>query len=164
MSCEAVQAALEARALGVPTHGGDGAHAAHLAACADCAAHQRVLAALAAAPAEGVAPPAPEVVARARKRAVRALRAHEQAPARGLVGELLLAAAVLALALPFTVAHAWLMAEGAGALLGGWLPAVLLDGLGVVYFGSLALAVGTLYALLPVWVALARRGRLPEAA
>jgi anti-sigma factor RsiW len=164
MSCEGVQAALEALALGAQRDGGDPAVAAHLAACATCAAHGRVLAALAATRGGAIAPPAPEVVAHARERAVRALRAHEQAPARALVAELLLAAAVLALALPFTVAHAWLVAEGAAALLGGLVPAVLLEGLGVVYFGSLALAVGTLYALLPVWVALVRRGRLPEAA
>ena len=164
MSCETVQAALEAQALGAGTHEIDAAAAAHLAACADCAAHQGLLAGLAAVLVEEAPPPRPEVVALARERALRALRAHGPAPARGLVSELLVAAAVLALALPFTVAHAWLVAEGAAALLGGLLPAALLEGLGVVYFGSLALAVGTLYALLPVWVALARRGRLSEAA
>jgi hypothetical protein len=84
-------------------------------------------------------------------------------PTRGLLGEVAAAIAVLTLALPLVLAHAWLVAEGAAALLGGWLPPVVLEGLGVFYFGSLALAVGTLYALLPLWVATLRRARLEAA-
>jgi hypothetical protein len=78
---------------------------------------------------------------------------------RGLAREVVAALAVLALALPVVVGHAWLVAEGAIALLGGLLPPLVLEGLGVVYFGSLALAVGALYALLPLWVAVVRRAR-----
>jgi len=114
---------------------------------------------LAALADETPAPPAPDVVARARRRALRTLRAHAPAPTRALLGELALAVAVLALGLPVTFAHAWLVAEGAAALLGGWVPPVVLEGLGVVYFGSLALAVGALYAFVPLWVASVRRAR-----
>lgn len=122
-------------------------------------APDRLHAQLAALADEAPAPPAPDVVARARLRAVRTLRAHAPAPTRSLLGELALAIGVLALGLPFTFAHAWLVAEGGAALLGGLLPPLVLEGLGVVYFGSLALAVGTLYALVPLWVASVRRAR-----
>jgi anti-sigma factor RsiW len=165
VSCDAIQGALEARALGtLGTADEQAAVSAHVARCAACAAHERLLVGLGAAlAAEAPLPPAPEVVERTRRRAVRALRAHEPAPARSLLGELAVAAAVLALALPFTFAHAWLVAEGAAALLGGLLPPLLLEGLGVVYFGSLALAMGTLFAVLPPWVAKVRRGRMEAA-
>lgn len=163
MSCETAREALETRLLA-------GAEpeprvAAHVAQCSACATHERVLAELAVALGGGSAPrePTPESVERARRRALGALRAHQPAPARELLGELGVAAAVLALALPFAFAHAWLVAEGAAALLGGLLPPLLLEGLGVVYFGSLALAMGTLFAVLPPWVAKVRRGRMEAA-
>jgi hypothetical protein len=148
-----MQEALEAGADDPPLR-------AHLGGCAACAGHARFLRTLEAALA-AEAPPAlaPELLARTRARAVRTLRAHAPAPTRGLLGELAGALAVLALALPFVLAHAWLVAEGASALLGGILPPLVLEGLGVVYFGSLALAVGALYALLPIWIALVRRAR-----
>lgn len=162
MSCESTQAALDALAPGAAA--ADPALRAHLGHCAACAAHERFLVALGAA-LRAEAPPAPaaEIVARTRARAARALRAHAPLRARDLLRELLGAVAVLALALPFTVAHAWLVAEGAVALLGGILPPLVLEGLGVVYFGSLALAVGTLFALLPLWVATVRRARMEAA-
>lgn len=157
MSCESVQEALAGAA-------GDPAVRAHLAGCAACAAHERFLRALAAAfDAEAAPALAPELLARTQTRAARALRAHAPAPARSLLREVVAALAVMALALPLVLAHAWLVAEGALALLGGILPPLLLEGLGVVYFGSLALAVGTLYALLPIWVATVRRARTERA-
>jgi hypothetical protein len=161
--CAAVEEALAERLLAGTEPAPE--VSAHVAQCAACASHERLLAALGAALAgeEAPSPPAPEAVERARRRALRALRAHEPAPVRGLLGELAVAAAVLALALPFAFAHAWLVAEGAVALLGGLLPPLLLEGLGVVYFGSLALAMGTLFAVLPPWVARIRRGRMEAA-
>lgn len=125
---------------------------------------ERLLAQLAALADDAPAPPAPALVARTRLRAVRALRAHAPARTRALLGELALALGVLTLALPFTLAHAWLVAEGAAALLGGLLPPLLLEGLGWFYFGSLALAVGALYAFVPLWVASVRRARQEAAA
>ncbi|HSJ95671.1 MAG TPA: hypothetical protein VLC53_01280 [Myxococcota bacterium] len=158
MSCAAVQEALEAQALADIAP--EPSVRAHLAACADCAAHERFLRALGAALAAQPAPaPSFELLARTRERATRALRAHAPAPARGLLRELAAALAVLTLALPPALAHAWLVAEGATALLGGILPPLLLEGLGVAYFGSLALAVGALYAVVPLWVASLRRAR-----
>jgi len=139
---------------------GDPAVRAHVAGCPECTAHERFLRALGAAfDAEAPSALAPELLARTHARAARALRAHAPAPTWGLLREVSAALAVLALALPLVLAHAWLVAEGALALLGGILPPLLLEGLGIVYFGSLALAVGTLYALLPIWVATVRRAR-----
>jgi len=153
VSCEAVQEALAGSAV-------DPEVRAHVAECAECAAHERFLRALGAAFSADAAPPlAPELLARTHARAARALRAHAPAPTRGLLREVVAALAVLALALPVVIAHAWLVAEGALALLGGVLPPLLLEGLGVFYFGTLALAVGTLYALLPIWVGMVRRAR-----
>lgn len=161
MSCEAIEAVLEQRP-GAASE--DPAVRSHLERCAACADHARLVALLdGTLAAEAPAPASPEVVARCRARAARALRAHAPPPARGLLRELAAALAVMALALPLTIAHAWLVAEGAGALLGGILPRLVLEGLGVVYFGSLALAVGTLYALLPLWVATVRRARMEAA-
>lgn len=160
MSCETVQAALDEGAVEAPDM------RAHLIACAACAAHARFLHALAAATAGPAPPPSPgpELLARTRVRAVRALRAHAPAPGGGAFRrELAGALAVLSVGLPLVLAHAWLVAEGALALLGGILPPLLLDGLGVAYFGSLALAVGTLYALVPLWLATIRSARTPGA-
>jgi hypothetical protein len=155
MSCETVQAALDDGAVHDPSL------RAHLAECAACAAHERFVRALGAsfAALERTPELAPALLARTRTRAARALRAHAPVPARGLLRELAGVLVVLALGLPLVLAHAWLVAEGALVLLGGILPPLLLEGLGVVYFGSLALAVGTLYALLPLWVATVRRAR-----
>jgi len=163
VNCEAARERLDARgpdaAEPIPP-----ALRAHLAACAACAAHERFVRALAAAlEAEPVPALPPDLVARTRLRATRALRAHTRTPAPGLVAEVVAVLAVLALALPLVLAHAWLVAEGAVALLGGLLPPLVLEGLGVAYFASLALAVGTLYALLPFWVATARRVRKESA-
>lgn len=158
MSCDTVQAALDGGA-------DDAGVRAHVAACTACAAHERFVRALDAAFAAEPAPAlAPALLAQTRARSARALRAHASAPAGGLLRELAGVVAVLALGLPLVVAHAWLVAEAALALLGGILPPLLLEGLGVLYFGSLALAVGTLYALLPLWVATVRRARTTEAA
>jgi hypothetical protein len=164
LSCEAVQEQLIERAF---------AHAAvddpqlaalpealraHLAGCEACRGHLRFVRALAASLASDPAPPPrPVVMARTRARAIRALRA--QRPARGAVRPLVGALAVSLLALPVAVGHAWLVAEGASLLLGPWLPHALLAWLGIVYFGSIALALGALYALVPLWVALARHSR-----
>lgn len=158
VSCEAMQSALESGELAAAPQLRE-----HVATCADCAAHERLLAVLAGGAAEPSAPPALALVAHTRMRASRVLRAHAAAPTRGLLAEGALALAVLTLALPLALAHAWLVAEGAVALLGGWLPPLVLEGLGVVYFGSLALAVGALYALLPLWVATLRRARMEAA-
>lgn len=156
MSCEAVQTALDEGAAEAP------GVRAHLGTCAACAAHARFLHALGTAAASPGSAPfvAPELLAHTRARAVHALRAHAPAPAGGaFLRELAGVLAVLSVGLPLVLAHAWLVAEGALALLGGILPPLLLEGLGVVYFGSLALAVGTLYALLPLWVATIRSAR-----
>jgi hypothetical protein len=160
VSCERIQDELDALVLRRGAAGED-ALPEHVATCAGCAAHLRFLRALAATLAHDAPPaPAPALVERSRVRAARALRAHAATPPRGLARETALALAALALALPLAVAHAWLVAEGAATLLGPWLPAAVLAGLGVVYFGSLALAVGVVYALVPLWVATLRRTRL----
>jgi hypothetical protein len=160
VSCEELQEQLTERvfARGAPAlEAWDPALRSHVAACAACAAHLRFVRALVAdleaAPVEA---PGPGVLAAAQQRALRALRARS-AP-RGLLRELALALAVTLLAWPVAVAQAWLVAEGASALLAPLLPHLVLIGLGVVYFGSLALALGALYALLPLWVAIVRQG------
>jgi hypothetical protein len=163
-TCDAIQETLTERLLrraGPAPIEPEPAERAHVEACAACGAHLRFLRALGATLAhDAPPPPAPEIVARSRERATRALRAHRAAPPRGFGRELAVSLAVLALALPVALGHAWLVAEGAARLLGPLLPHAVLLGLGVVYFGSLALAVGTLYALVPLWVATLRRARM----
>jgi len=128
---------------------------AHVAGCAACSAHLRFLRALSASLAtELPTTPSPELLARTRARAVRALRA--QAPPRELARPFLGALAVSLLALPVAAGHAWLVIEAGRRLLASWLPEPLLAWLGLVYFGSIALALGALYALVPLGVALAR--------
>jgi anti-sigma factor RsiW len=157
VNCDDARAMLDARGPGA-AEPAPPALRAHLADCPACATHERFVHALAAAlAAEPVPALPPDLVARTRLRATRALRAHTRAPGPGLIAEVVAVLAVLALALPLVLAHAWLVADVAVALLGGLLPPLVLEGLGAVYFASLALAVGTLYALLPIWVATARR-------
>jgi hypothetical protein len=101
----------------------------------------------------------PTVLALARDRAARALRARE-APAHvaaGMGWELVAALAAAVLALPLVVAHAYLVLEGGAWLLASWLPAPVLAWLGLVYLGSLALGVGALYGLIPLAIAWRRR-------
>jgi len=79
---------------------------------------------------------------------VRALRARTRPPA--LWRPLARAAGVALLALPLVVAHALLVAEGVGPLLANVLPVGVVAWLGATYFGSIALALGSLAALMPV--------------
>ena len=131
----------------------------HAQACSACAAHIRFLQALTASLASEVAvAPAPGTIARSQTRALRALRA--QRPPRGFGRELVAAVVVLALGLPIAVAQAWLVAQGVAALLEPIVPEVVLAGLGVFYFGTFLLMVGTLYAFVPLWVATVRRARM----
>ncbi len=133
----------------------------HVQACAVCAGHVQFLRALTTslAGAEAAAPaPAPARIAQSRVRAVRALRAHR--PSRAFGRELVGAVVVLALGLPLAVAQAWLIAQGAAALLEPLLPEAVLIGLGVFYAGTFLLMVGTLYAFVPLWVAAVRRARM----
>jgi hypothetical protein len=162
VSCDPIQERLDelllARTATRPD-GWDPGLADHVAGCAGCAEHVRFLGALRDSLAAQVPPgPSPDVLAGAQARARRALRARS-APRRGLARELAAALAVSLLALPVMVGQAWLVAEGAGWLLQLFLPATVVTWLGVVYFGSVALAVGTLYALIPLGVALARQAR-----
>jgi hypothetical protein len=157
VSCEAFQERLDAGAL-ARAAALDADLATHLRDCAACAAHQRFLHALVGA-LDAAPPPAPAdaaVVALARRRSARVLRAQET-PA-GVGRELVAALAVALLALPLVVAHAYLVLEGAAWLLAAWLPAPVLTWLGGVYLGSLALGVGALYGLIPLAVAWRRRG------
>jgi hypothetical protein len=131
----------------------------HMQACAACTGHRQFLRTLTTSLAgEGVPAPAPAVIARSRTRAARALRAHR--PSRGFGREWVAAVVVLALGLPIAVAQAWLVAQGAAALLEPLVPEVVLVGLGVFYAGTFLLLVGTLYAFVPLWVATVRRARL----
>lgn len=158
MSCDAIQEKLDelafARALDAsPEHADLFDHAR---GCADCDAHLRFLHGLAAAfPMTALEPVSESVVASARERAVRVLRARETP--QGVGRELVAAMAVALLALPLVVGHAYLMLEGGTWLLSSWLPAPLLAWLGFAYLGSLAIGVGALYGMIPVAVALRRR-------
>lgn len=144
---------------GVPPSSWDPALRDHARGCAACAAHVRFLQALAASLASEVAvAPDPGTIARSQARALRALRAHQ--PSRGFGRELVAAVVVLALGLPIAVAQAWLVAQGVAALLEPIVPEVVLVGLGVFYFGTFLLMVGTLYAFVPLWVATVRRARM----
>jgi len=141
----------------------DPALRAHVQACTACAGHVQFLRALttslASAGAAALAPaPAPARIAQSRARAVRALRAHR--PSRAFGRELVGTVVVLALGLPLAVAQAWLIAQGAAALLEPLLPEAVLIALGVFYAGTFLLMVGTLYAFVPLWVAAVRRARM----
>lgn len=162
MSCEATQEELTERSL-VPKAAEpaswDPVLRDHVRACAACTAHLRFLRALMASLASDVAvAPDPGALVRIETRAVRALRAHQ--PSRGFGRELVAAVVVLALGLPVAVAQAWLVAQGAAALLEPIVPEVVIVGLGVFYFGTFLLMVGTLYACIPLWVATVRRARM----
>ncbi len=156
MSCEAVQRRLE-EALAARREPAAGDHA-HAEGCSACAAHRRFLVELTAELDALVVPPlAPAVLAATRERAAGALR--ERAAWRGFGRELAAAVALALVALPVAVAHGLLVARGASALLGAWVPAPVLSWLGLVYFGSVALAFGVLYGSLPLAVAFSRRMR-----
>jgi hypothetical protein len=160
VSCDAIQERLAELALARELDAAERSRAEleHAAGCADCAAHARFLRALVASLEAGTAPAVRSgVVETARARAARALRA--QAPPPRFGRELAGALGVGLLALPVVLAHAWLVARGATALLAPWLPGAMMTWLGVVYFGSLALTVGALYAAIPLAVAWARRTR-----
>ncbi len=131
----------------------------HVRTCAACAGHLRFLGALTNSLASDVAlAPSAAALERSRTRALRALRAHQ--PSRGFGRELVATLVVLALGLPIAVAQAWLVAQGAAALLEPIVPEVVLAGLGVFYFGTFLLMVGTFYAFVPLWVATVRRARM----
>jgi hypothetical protein len=55
------------------------------------------------------------------------------------------------------VGHAYVILEGGAWLLASWVPAPLLSWLGVAYLASVALAVGALYGMIPIAVAIRRR-------
>lgn len=161
MSCEDVQQRMEALAF---EHRLDGQSAEAAAArehahdCAACGSQLRFLRALGASVEHertAPAPVAPELLARTRARAVRALRAQET-PA-GVGSEVAAALGLAVLALPLVVAHAYLVVEGAAWLLAQWVPAPLLTWIGGLYVASLALGVGALYGLIPLAVAWRRR-------
>lgn len=165
MSCDAIQERMSelalARGLGEPERWEEDARE-HVHGCTECAAHARFLEALMTSLESS--PPAPvhaAAVAGARERAVRALRAQTAPP--HLVRELAALLAVALLALPILVGDAWLVAREATALLAPWLPSALLTWLGVVYFGSLALTTGALYAALPLVVGWMHRHRAEAA-
>jgi hypothetical protein len=132
---------------------------AHAESCTACAAHRRFLARLATdLRAFEPPPPDPAAVAAAREAGLRTLR--ERVAWSGFTRDLVRALGVALLALPVSIGHALLVGWAASALLGAVLPAPVLAWLGVVYFGSLALALGVLYGSIPVAVSLARRSRL----
>lgn len=152
MSCEAIQERLGELALAhaLEARGGEAsALCEHAAACAACGEHLRFLGALVRAlDAAPVPAPAPGAIEAARLRAARALRARTQrAPVWRPVAR---AAGLALLALPVVAAHAFVVAEGVGPLLGHVLPSGIVAWLGATYFGSIALALGGLAALLPV--------------
>jgi hypothetical protein len=161
VSCDTVQEQLDELALaGALDAAGEAAEArAHARGCPACGAHLGFLRALAgelADPAAAPVPVRPAVVAAAQERARRALRAGEvRSPALGR--ELAVALALAVLALPLVVGQAYVVVEGGAWLLASWLPEPLLVWLGVAYLGSLGLAVGALYASIPLVVAWRRR-------
>jgi hypothetical protein len=154
VNCDAVQQQLDELAL---AHDAASAELlAHADACEACGAHRTFLrtldAELAALP---LAPVRASVVASARERAARALRAREHA--HGFGRELVAALAIAVLALPLVVAQAFVVVESAIWLLASWVPQPILLGLGVAYLGSFALGVGALYGSIPLVVAWRRR-------
>lgn len=162
MSCEATQEELTEQWLtrqAMAPAAWDPVLRDHVRTCAACARHLRFLGALTTSLASDVpVAPTPATLERSRTRAVRALRAHQ--PSRGFGRELAATVIVLALGLPIAVAQAWLVAQGAAALLEPIVPSVVLAGLGVFYGGTFLLMVGTLYAFVPLWVAAVRRARM----
>jgi len=160
--CDAIEERLSDLALAGEIELVDAELRAHLVGCSACSAHARFLRAVVAALDELDAVPAvrPGALAAAQRRAVRALRA--QAPPPSFGRELASALGLGVLALPVVIGHAWLVARGAEALLAPWLPRAVIAWLGFEYFGSLALAVGALYAAIPLALAAARR--IPEEA
>lgn len=160
MSCEEIQQHLDQAILA--RRSPDAADRSHVEGCASCGAHRSFLLALAAdLEAQRVPAPQPAVLAAGRRRAVQALR--ERREMQGFLRELVRPLALGLLALPVALVHGFLVARLASALLAGWLPGPLLGFLGVLYFGSLALALGVLYGSIPVAVTLARRARLEPA-
>lgn len=162
MSCEATQEELTellvTQRASTP-EGWDPVLRGHVRECAACAGHLRLLRALTASLAgESATAPSPAAVFHTRMRAMRALRAHR--PSSGFARELIATVTVLVLALPIAVAQVWLVATGAEALLEPLVPHLVLVGLGAAYFGTFLLMVGTLYAVVPLWVATVRRARL----
>jgi len=161
VSCDAFQERLSelalGRALDAPERWDDELRR-HVPECDGCAEHVRFLQALVGALESVPAAPAhAAVIAGARERAVRALRA--QAPMPRFARELAAVLAIAVLALPLAIGDAWLVAREATALLSPWLPPALLTWLGAVYLGSLALTTGALYAAIPLAVGLAQRRR-----
>jgi hypothetical protein len=159
MTCDAIQERLDeqvlARALAAPDAGAE-ALLAHAATCDACGAHLAFLRAMDAELGGAVvAPPPAAVVARAERGALRALRAREHP--RGFARELVAALAIAVLALPLVVAQAVVVVEGAAWLLASWVPEPILAWLGFGYLGTFALAVGALYASIPLVVAWRRR-------
>jgi hypothetical protein len=161
VSCAEVQSRLAEAVLSRASVGS--ADRRHAERCAECGAELGFLKALGAAldavPEPSLSEPA---LANCKFQALRALRAR-RVPA-GFGRALARALAPALLALPLIVGHAWLVARGASALLGSWLPEAALLWLAGVYFGSLALGLGTLYGSIPVLVALAQQRRLEERA
>ena len=155
--CDAIEERLSELALAGEIEPMDAELRDHVAGCAGCSAHARFLRGLVAALDEldAVPPVRPGALASTQRRAVRALRA--QAPPPSFARELAGALGLGVLALPVVIGHAWLVARGAEALLAPWLPRAVLAWLGFEYFGSLALAVGALYAAIPLALASARR-------
>jgi hypothetical protein len=160
MSCPSIQERLSERALARALDDPEREAAAdrsHAAGCAACGAHLAFLRALEGTLAEGVESPSPAVLDAARRRAARVLRSRAR-PA-GLRRVALRSFGLALAAVPVVLLHAYLVVWGASTLLAPWLPAPLLDWLGVVYFGSLALAIGALSGAIPLAVAAARGPR-----
>jgi hypothetical protein len=158
VTCEGIQERLDELALAQALDDATPAArelAAHARDCEACGAHRRFLVALDAVLAEPVPAASEAVVATARARAARVLRARETPPRVGR--ELAAALGAALLALPLVVGHAWLVLSGGAWLLSGWLPAPVLAWLGGVYVVSLALGVGALYGLIPLAVAFRQR-------
>ena len=156
MNCEEVQGRLTEAALAQSAAEPD--DLAHAGECTLCDRHTHFLEALAATLDDSTAPSlGPSALARCRERTLRTLRAHE-VPI-GIGSDLIRAIALALLTLPLVIAHALAVAQGASLLLSPILPELALAWLGLVYFGSLALAVGVIYGSIPLLVA---RGRIAQ--
>ena len=153
MICEEVQRSLESADAELA---GDGQR--HLGRCEECSAHARLLEELKVALREDLTPSvAPVLISRSHERALAVMRS--QGRAGPMDREFALACALALLAYPLILLQGWLVAVGIGFLLDGW-PTSLLYGLGFVYFSTLALSVGILYAAIPVLAGWAHARRM----
>ncbi len=57
------------------------------------------------------------------------------------------------LALPIALGQGWLWVKGLSLLFDAWVPSAILTGLAVVHITSVAIALGALYAAIPLVIA-----------